>query len=47
VQSGAVRFETLEGDSVLPGRLRLVFRDHAALDGPFRASWRPRLALCG
>lgn len=45
--SGLVRLDALEGDSVLPGRLRLVFPGGAVLDGSFRATWRPRQALCG
>jgi hypothetical protein len=45
--SGIVRLEALEGDTVLPGRLRLVFPGGAVLDGSFRATWRPRLAMCG
>ena len=45
--SGAVRLEVLEGDSVLPGRLRLVFAGHAPLEGSFRAAWRPRVTRCG
>ena len=45
--SGIVRLEAIESDSVLPGRLRLVFPGGAVLDGSFRAIWRPRLAMCG
>jgi len=45
--SGIVWLEALEGDSVLPGRLRLVFPGGAVLDGSFRATWRPRAAMCG
>jgi hypothetical protein len=45
--SGVVTLEALEGDSVLVGRLRLVFAGRPALDGAFRAAWRPRLAMCG
>ena len=45
--SGLVQIETVIGDSVLPGRLRLAFPGGARLDGSFRATWRPRVALCG
>jgi len=45
--SGVVRLDAAEGDSVLPGRLRLVFPGGAVLDGSFRARWRPRTAMCG
>jgi hypothetical protein len=45
--SGVVQLDALEGDSVIPGRLRLVFPGGAVLDGSFRARWRPRAAMCG
>ena len=45
--SGVVQLDALERDSVIPGRLRLVFPGGAVLDGSFRATWRPRTALCG
>ncbi len=45
--AGVVSVDALDGDSVLPGRLRLTFPDRAPLDGAFRAIRRPRLAMCG
>ena len=45
--SGQVRLDSIEGDSILAGRLRLVFPGGAVLDGSFRARWRSRAAMCG
>jgi hypothetical protein len=45
--SGVVRLDAVEDDSVLAGRLRLHFPGGAVLDGSFRATWRPRTAICG
>lgn len=45
--SGVVLLDALAGDSVLAGRLRLGFPERGALDGAFRAVWRPTSALCG
>jgi hypothetical protein len=45
--SGVVRLDALEDDSVIPGRLRLVIPGGPVLDGTFRAVWRSRIARCG
>lgn len=45
--SGVVTLDALESDSVIPGRLRLVIPGRPALEGTFRAVWRPRIAMCG
>ena len=42
-----IRLQRLEGDSLLPGNLRLHFPDGTTPAGSFRAAWRQRQVLCG